>query len=190
MLYTREKFGSLLGEYRVMRLEAGQLKTELCRRQSGVDKETFDAMEIERVLTAPPTEVKRCALIQKSGRIYDRLNFTPFAISETRENLEILLTRVWQTDETHRIRSTPVEKPKRGLAINEEVLWHAPLHEEVEPHREQTSGNPPAAYLLPDQNRFQNGESSGWKSKCNRPTSPAKSVSFLKNLNPKGHTHL
>jgi phosphoenolpyruvate carboxylase len=92
---------------------------------------TFSNMEIELVLTAHPTEVKRRTLIQKSGRISDllakrdRLNLTPFERSETRENLETLITSVWLTDDIRRVRPSPVEEAKWGLAIIEEILWHA-----------------------------------------------------------------
>ncbi|MEE9368568.1 MAG: phosphoenolpyruvate carboxylase [Pontiella sp.] len=103
--------------------------------EKGVDKDsifkTFSTMEIELVLTAHPTEVKRRTLIQKNGRISallakrDRLNLTPFEKEEVRENLETMITSVWQTDEIRRVRPTPVEEAKWGMAIIEETLWHA-----------------------------------------------------------------
>jgi len=103
--------------------------------EQGLDQEsiaqTFSNMEIELVLTAHPTEVKRRTLIQKNGRVYDllaqrdRQNLTPFELAETRENLETLIASTWQTDEIRRVRPTPVEEAKWGLAIIEEVLWHA-----------------------------------------------------------------
>ena len=116
--------------------QINQLETLLpALLDKGVDPntifETFSNMEIELVLTAHPTEVKRRTLIQKSGRISDmlakrdRLNLTPFEKAEIRENLETMITSVWQTDEIRRVRPTPVEEAKWGLAIIEEVLWHA-----------------------------------------------------------------
>lgn len=103
--------------------------------EQGVPKqkiiETLSTMEIELVLTAHPTEVKRRTLIQKSGKIsdllakQDRLNLTPFEQAELRADLEILITAIWQTDEIRRIRPTPVEEAKWGMAIIEEVLWEA-----------------------------------------------------------------
>ncbi|HEY5654173.1 MAG TPA: phosphoenolpyruvate carboxylase [Pontiella sp.] len=101
----------------------------------GIAKEdiwkTISTMEIELVLTAHPTEVKRRTLIQKSSRISDllakrdRLNLTPYEKTELREDLEIIITGIWQTDEIRRVRPTPVEEAKWGLAIIEEILWEA-----------------------------------------------------------------
>ncbi len=102
---------------------------------NGVDKQTIiqtlTHMEIELVLTAHPTEVKRRTLIQKNGRISDllakrdRFNLTPYEQAEVSRNLETLITSIWQTDEIRRVRPTPVEEAKWGFAIIEEVLWHA-----------------------------------------------------------------
>jgi phosphoenolpyruvate carboxylase len=92
---------------------------------------TLTDMEIELVLTAHPTEVKRRTLIQKHGRISDllakrdRINLTPYERAEVRGHLETLITSIWQTDEIRRVRPTPVEEAKWGFAIIEEVLWHA-----------------------------------------------------------------
>jgi phosphoenolpyruvate carboxylase len=103
--------------------------------EKGIDKDTIiqtlNNMEIELVLTAHPTEVKRRTLIQKSGRVSDllakrdRFNLTPFERAEVREHLETLITSIWQTDEIRRVRPTPVEEAKWGFAIIEEVLWQA-----------------------------------------------------------------
>ncbi|WP_372796034.1 phosphoenolpyruvate carboxylase [Pontiella sp.] len=103
--------------------------------KKGVSKQeilkTLSEMEIELVLTAHPTEVKRRTLIQKSSKISDllakrdRLNLTPFEKQELRDDLETLITAIWQTDEIRRVRPTPVEEAKWGMAIIEEILWHA-----------------------------------------------------------------
>ncbi len=103
--------------------------------EKGIQKETLiqtlTGMEIELVLTAHPTEVKRRTLIQKSGLISDlltqrdRLNLTPFELAKTRENLGALIESIWQTDEIRRVRPTPVEEARWGLAIIEKVFWHA-----------------------------------------------------------------
>jgi phosphoenolpyruvate carboxylase len=104
-------------------LEQGVSKTEILK--------TISNMEIELVLTAHPTEVKRRTLIQKSSRISELLarrdtrNLTPFEKREIRDDLETLITSIWQTDEIRRIRPTPVEEAKWGMAIIEEILWHA-----------------------------------------------------------------
>jgi len=103
--------------------------------KEGVPKQeilkTLSKMEIELVLTAHPTEVKRRTLIQKSSKISDllakrdRLNLTPFEKKVLRDDLETLITAIWQTDEIRRVRPTPVEEAKWGMAIIEEILWHA-----------------------------------------------------------------
>ncbi len=93
--------------------------------------QTLTSMEIELVLTAHPTEVKRRTLIQKHGRVSellakrDRFSLTPFEQEEVSRHLETLITSIWQTDEIRRVRPTPVEEAKWGFAIIEEVLWHA-----------------------------------------------------------------
>ncbi len=102
---------------------------------NGIDKQTIiktlTGMEIELVLTAHPTEVKRRTLIQKNGRLSellakkDRYNLTPYEQEEVCRHLETLITSIWQTDEIRRVRPTPVEEAKWGFAIIEEVLWHA-----------------------------------------------------------------
>jgi phosphoenolpyruvate carboxylase len=103
--------------------------------EKGIDKQTIIGtltnMEIELVLTAHPTEVKRRTLIQKYGGVSDelakrdRINLTPYEREEVRKHLETLITSIWQTDEIRRVRPTPVEEAKWGFAIIEEVLWHA-----------------------------------------------------------------
>jgi len=103
--------------------------------ENGIDQQTIlqtlTHMEIELVLTAHPTEVKRRTLLQKHGRISalldkrDRVNLTPYEQEEVCRSLETLITSIWQTDEIRRVRPTPVEEAKWGFAIIEEVLWHA-----------------------------------------------------------------
>ena len=93
-------------------------------------------IEIELVLTAHPTEVKRRTLIQKYANIneiLDRFNslriFTKQNVDREKKILEKKLneeiTSVWRTDEIKRSRPTSVQEAKWGLAVIEDTLWNA-----------------------------------------------------------------
>ena len=93
-------------------------------------------INIELVLTAHPTEVKRRTLIQKFIHVNNILEkfhklriFTKIHISNEEKLLEKKLleeiTSIWKTDEIKRSRPTPVEEAKWGLAVIEESLWNA-----------------------------------------------------------------
>jgi len=93
-------------------------------------------INIELVLTAHPTEVKRRTLIQKFSQLSEILSnfhnlriFTKKHISNEEKNLEESLreeiTTIWKTDELKRSRPTPVEEAKWGLAVIEESIWKA-----------------------------------------------------------------
>ena len=94
------------------------------------------SIEIELVLTAHPTEVKRRTLIQKYANIneiLDKFNnlriFTKQNIDREKKLLEKKLneeiTSVWKTDEIKRSRPSSVEEAKWGLAVIEDTLWNA-----------------------------------------------------------------
>ena len=93
-------------------------------------------IEIELVLTAHPTEVKRRTLIQKYANIntiLDRFNnlriFSKQNVDRERKILEKKLneeiTSVWKTDEIKRSRPSSIEEAKWGLAVIEGTLWNA-----------------------------------------------------------------
>ena len=93
-------------------------------------------INIELVLTAHPTEVKRRTLIQKFIHVNNILEkfhkmriFTKKHISNEEKILEKNLleevTSIWKTDEIKRSRPSPVEEAKWGLAVIEESLWNA-----------------------------------------------------------------
>ena len=93
-------------------------------------------INIELVLTAHPTEVKRRTLIQKFSQLSSILSnfhnlriFTKKHISneekKLEENLSEEITTIWKTDELKRTRPTPVEEAKWGLAVIEESIWNA-----------------------------------------------------------------
>lgn len=93
--------------------------------------DTLRAMNIELVLTAHPTEVKRRTLIRKDSNIAEQLEALELArrtggpqrpiIDELRREI----TAYWLTDEIRRKRPTPVEEAKWGFAVIETVLWQA-----------------------------------------------------------------
>ncbi|MDC0226606.1 phosphoenolpyruvate carboxylase, partial [Alphaproteobacteria bacterium] len=91
-------------------------------------------IEIELVLTAHPTEVKRRTLIQKYANINQILDdfnnlriFTKKNVDREKKILKKKLneeiTSVWKTDEIKRVRPSSVEEAKWGLAIIEDTLW-------------------------------------------------------------------
>ena len=98
--------------------------------------QTAQELNIDLVLTAHPTEVKRRTLIQKYANvntILDQFNnlriFTKQNISREEklleQNLHEEITSIWKTDEIKRSKPTPVEEAKWGLAVIEDSLWNA-----------------------------------------------------------------
>ena len=92
---------------------------------------TICEMEIELVLTAHPTEVKRRTLIRKNGKISDLLSerktrkLAPHQKRQLEQELSTMITSIWQTDEMRRVRPTPVEEARWGFAMIEETVWDA-----------------------------------------------------------------
>ncbi|WDE97243.1 phosphoenolpyruvate carboxylase [Lentisphaera profundi] len=92
---------------------------------------TIANMNIELVMTAHPTEVKRRTLLHKHAKISqlldnkDHHHLTPSEIREVNDSLSILITSLWESDEIRRIRPTPFEEAKWGLAIIEDTVWDA-----------------------------------------------------------------
>lgn len=102
-------------------------------RASGIAAEKIHealcALDIELVLTAHPTEVKRRTLIRKDSNIAELLEALEVARrtgDATRHVLDELRREIaayWLTDEIRRRRPTPVEEAKWGFAVIETVLW-------------------------------------------------------------------
>jgi phosphoenolpyruvate carboxylase len=92
---------------------------------------TIANMNIELVMTAHPTEVKRRTLLHKHAKISQLLDdkdhhrLTPSEINEAQNSLAILITSLWESDEIRRVRPTPFEEAKWGLAIIEDTVWDA-----------------------------------------------------------------
>ncbi len=93
--------------------------------------ETLDAMRVELVLTAHPTEVIRRTLIQKYDGIDDCLTAIesstdyPERGARAQGRLEELISQAWHTDEIRHERPTPVDEAKWGFAVIENSLWQA-----------------------------------------------------------------
>ena len=93
-------------------------------------------LNIELVLTAHPTEVKRRTLIQKYTKVNDILEkFNKsriFKIKNIEKENNILekklheqITSIWKTDELKRSNPTPAQEAKWGLAVIEDSLWNS-----------------------------------------------------------------
>lgn len=103
--------------------------------KSGITSErllqTLRNLNIELVLTAHPTEVKRRTLIRKDNNIAAQLEALELA-RRTGEPQRLIIDELrreisayWLTDEIRRKRPTPVEEAKWGFAVIETVLWQA-----------------------------------------------------------------
>ena len=86
-------------------------------------------LNIGIVLTAHPTEVKRRTLIQKYHTITEILeqrellkNF-PTKLKFLDKKLYDEFTIIWNTDDLKRVRPTPFDEARWGLAIIEDSLW-------------------------------------------------------------------
>jgi len=86
-------------------------------------------LNIGIVLTAHPTEVKRRTLIQKYHKITEILeqrellkNY-PTKIKLLDKKLYDEFTIIWNTDDLKRVRPTPFDEARWGLAIIEDSLW-------------------------------------------------------------------
>jgi len=92
---------------------------------------SVEALRMELVLTAHPTEVTRRTLINKHVAIntcMDALELTGLTEREHTEltgRLEKLITQAWHTDEIRQQRPSPVDEAKWGFAVIENSLWKA-----------------------------------------------------------------
>ncbi|GMG85861.1 phosphoenolpyruvate carboxylase [Biformimicrobium ophioploci] len=104
-------------------------------KNAGIDQtqiiDVLQALSVELVLTAHPTEVTRRTLIRKYDRIGDLLakRDRPDLTDEESAHLHRLLREqtlsIWSTDEIRRQRPTPVDEAKWGFATIEQSLWQA-----------------------------------------------------------------
>ena len=81
----------------------------------------IDALQIELVLTAHPTEVLRRTLVLKYDAIGRALAQQPHDVA----TLERLVAEAWHSDEVRHERPTPQDEAKWGYAVIEQSLWEA-----------------------------------------------------------------
>ena len=92
--------------------------------------DTAKNLNIGIVLTAHPTEVKRRTLIQKYHNIIeileqrDLLKSFPSKLKILDKKLYDELTIVWNTDDLKRVKPSPFDEARWGLAIIEDSLWN------------------------------------------------------------------
>ncbi|MES2917607.1 MAG: phosphoenolpyruvate carboxylase [Pseudomonadota bacterium] len=90
-----------------------------------------EALDVELVLTAHPTEVSRRTLIRKYDAIadilegLDRGGLTPVERARELDALRRHIMAAWATDEIRRQRPTPVDEAKWGFTVIEQSLWQA-----------------------------------------------------------------
>jgi len=88
-------------------------------------------LEIDLVLTAHPTEVRR-RTVQRQHREVDQLirirdlhDMTPRERAQNRDELVRVVSAIWATEEVRRQKPTPEDEVRGGLAVIEQVLWVA-----------------------------------------------------------------
>jgi len=86
-------------------------------------------LDIGIVLTAHPTEVKRRTLIQKYANLIELMEQRhlykkyPSKILEIDRKIYTEITVIWKTDELKRLKPSPLDEAKWGLAVIEDSLW-------------------------------------------------------------------
>ena len=86
-------------------------------------------LDIGIVLTAHPTEVKRRTLIQKYANLISIMEQRhlykkyPSKIIELDRKLYSEIAIIWKTDELKRIKPSPLDEARWGLAVIEDSLW-------------------------------------------------------------------
>lgn len=91
----------------------------------------LNALNIELVLTAHPTEVTRRTLIRKYERVSNalrdlsRTDLFRYEIDQIKTNLRSTIDEVWYTDEVRDERPTAIDEAKWGFAVIENSLWQA-----------------------------------------------------------------
>jgi phosphoenolpyruvate carboxylase len=93
--------------------------------------EAVNAVQIELVLTAHPTDIVRRTLQQAHRRIADslalrdRVDLTPEEADAALFALRREVAIVWQTDEVRDRAVSPLDEVRGGLAVFDQVLWEA-----------------------------------------------------------------
>jgi len=91
----------------------------------------IDALSIDLVLTAHPTEVVRRTLIRKYevvAELLEALDHNDLSVHEVEDitrTLRQVITEVWHTNEIRKLRPTPIEEAQWGVAVIENSFWQA-----------------------------------------------------------------
>jgi len=94
-------------------------------------REAMSQQIVDFVLTAHPTQPTRRTLLTKYNMIAelldvrDRPDLTPSARKHLEEDLKRELLAAWRSNTVRRTRPTPQDEARAGLAVVEEILWHA-----------------------------------------------------------------
>ncbi len=106
---------------------------ERLKQQKGLSEadilQAIEALSIELVLTAHPTEITRRTLIHKLVEVnsclkqLDHSDLTDYERNSILRRLRQLVAQAWHTDEIRKIRPTPVDEAKWGFAVVENSLW-------------------------------------------------------------------
>jgi phosphoenolpyruvate carboxylase len=89
------------------------------------------SQNVEIVLTAHPTEVNRRTMLRKHRRVNEILNqqdqvgLSIYERNLLQQQLEAEIISIWDSDSLRRMKPTPVDEARFGLAIVENVLWEA-----------------------------------------------------------------
>lgn len=92
---------------------------------------TVSELDIDLVLTAHPTEVKRQTMIAKYEKIADYIKYldtehlTKTQINSIHENIGKEIALIWLSDEIRISKPTPVDEAAWGASIIESSIWHA-----------------------------------------------------------------
>jgi len=144
----------------------GLEETLLKLKASGVDldglQSLLDSMLIEPVFTAHPTEPTRRTILRKEQNIVkhlvDLLNptMTPQEVNAALQNIRLLATTGWQTDEHPSERMTVADELEHVLFFVTDVLYRAiaPFYEDVRDAVERIYGKESRRVEIPDFVKF------------------------------------
>ncbi|MDO4707670.1 MAG: phosphoenolpyruvate carboxylase [Porphyromonadaceae bacterium] len=135
LINTAEQLSSLSD--RPVGLENPIQFVELCRelQSKGASRaeiiSALEAMSIDLVLTAHPTEINRRSLINNLNETseclseLDRPDLPEYKRAQLLRRLKQLIVQYWYTDEIRKHKPTPVEEAKWGNDVIESSLWYA-----------------------------------------------------------------
>jgi len=137
----------------VVHFQPGGLEDTFIKlKASGLDaaglKDLLDNLSIEPIFTAHPTEPTRRTILRKEQNIVkhlvDLLNptMTPQEINSAHENIRLLATTGWQTDEHPSEQMTVADELEHVLFFVTDVLYRAipPFYEDIESALERIYG--------------------------------------------------